>query len=195
MSSFEGSAADAAASLEHPSRRRATSSILAPVGRAPPKTSSRVVLSHTNVYAGEDMSAGSYGGDSWASLLDAMKQVRTAWPSRGWSWDGRLSCVSSSFAVELEPKARAAAGLALSQEWGPSTLHRAPQPLREHCERVGGLRAGQLIFMSPAIGSAFTYGLWWPWGDGMTTSMRIGLCPDARQEVFQRLRDVFGVEL
>ncbi|HEY8042184.1 MAG TPA: hypothetical protein VIF15_20410 [Polyangiaceae bacterium] len=136
------------------------------------------------------------GVDSWRSLFGAMKELRAAWPSRGWSWDSRQSCVSSSFSVELEPKARTATALALSTEWTSATIQRAPAPLRELAERTGGLRAGQMILASAAVGSAFGYGLWWPWGDGMTTSVRIGLGgPEATQEALQRLRDVFSVEL
>jgi hypothetical protein len=129
-----------------------------------------------------------------------MKELRGAWPSRGWSWDNRYSCVTSSFSAELEGKARAAADIALPGEWTPTTILRAPPALREVAEHTGGLRPGQLFLASVEIdapvGSAFAYGLWWPWGDGMTTSMRIGLGgPRAAQDALQRLRDVFGVEL
>jgi hypothetical protein len=125
-----------------------------------------------------------------------MKELRLAWPSRGWSWDSRLSCVTSSFSAELEGKARAAASLALASEWTPATIQRAPAPLRDIAEKTGGLRAGQMILASAAVGSAFAYGLWWPWGDGMTTSVRIGLVDSATsEEALQRLRDVFSVEL
>jgi len=68
--------------------------------------------------------------------------------------------------------------------------------VREVADRAGGLRAGQLILASGPVGGYFSYGLWWPWGDGMTTSVRIGLGgPGSKQEALQRLRDIFGVEL
>jgi hypothetical protein len=125
-----------------------------------------------------------------------MKELRLAWPSRGWSWDARLTCVTSSFNVEFEAKARAALTTALSTEWTSATIQRALPPLRDIAERTGGLRAGQFIFTSPSIGPSFAYGLWWPWGDGMTTSLRVGLGGSGvREEAFQRLRDVFGVEV
>ncbi|MGH7295128.1 MAG: hypothetical protein ACRELB_09355 [Polyangiaceae bacterium] len=125
-----------------------------------------------------------------------MKEVRAAWPARGWSWDNRLTCVSSSFATELEGNARTAAGLALGSEWTSSTIHRASPQVRALAERTGGLRSGQMILVSAGVGAAFAYGLWWPWGDGMTTSLRIGLeGVDSSQDAFQRLRDSFGVEL
>jgi hypothetical protein len=142
------------------------------------------------------MELGSAKKDSCSVLLHALKDVRATWPMRGWSWDGRWSCISSSFSVELEPKARAAIAPVLTNEWGPLTLARAPSPIREVAERTGGLRAGQAILASAASADIFAYGLWWPWGDGMTTSLRVGLGGvSASQEALQRLRDAFGVEL
>ena len=130
------------------------------------------------------------------SLFAAMKDLRGSWPSRGWSWDKRLSCVTSSFSAETEETARRAIAVALPTEWTSATIGEAPAALQDLAERTGGLRAGQLIFVSAPAGSTFLYGLWWPWGDGMTTSGRIGLGGSgATQNALQRLRDTFGVEL
>jgi hypothetical protein len=132
--------------------------------------------------------------DPWRLLFDAMSKVRASWPSRGWSWDARWSCVTSSFSLEFEERARTAAGLALPSQWTSRTLPQAPPSLRDLAARTGGLREGQMIFASDATAAA--YGLWWPWGDDVTTSFRIGLGePAAKQDAVQRLRDVFGVEL
>jgi hypothetical protein len=129
-------------------------------------------------------------------LVGAMKELRAAWPARGWSWDGRLSCVSSSFSTELEGKARTAVALALTNEWTSTTLQRAPLPVRDLATRSGGLRAGQMIFAGDTLGAVFAYGLWWPWGDAMTTSLRIGLAGShVTEDAFQRLREVFGAEI
>jgi hypothetical protein len=140
------------------------------------------------------MSFGSPPADAWAIALRPLQQLRASWPSRGWSWDGRLSCVSSSFSAELDAKARAIALAAMPREWTKSNAHVAPASIREIAERSGGLRSGQAILAGD--GAAFAYGLWWPWGDGMTTSLRIGLGgSEPSQSTLQRLRDVFGVEL
>ena len=141
------------------------------------------------------MHRGDIVGDSWSVLLTPMRELRATWPSRGWSWDSRMTCVSSSFHAELDADARAAAHT-LSSEWTSTTIQRAPSHLRDLAERTGGLRAGQKLVTTPTVGASYLYGLWWPWGDGMTTSMRIGLGgPDATSDAYQRLRDVFGVQL
>ena len=54
------------------------------------------------------MSTGPVVGDAWSLLFGSMKELRAAWPARGWSWDTRLSCVTSSFNSELDVKARTA---------------------------------------------------------------------------------------
>ncbi len=133
--------------------------------------------------------------DPWAAPFATLKELRAVWPSRGWSWDGRLACVSSSFSVDFETRARAAVVAALPGEWNPVTIQRAPAHLREVADRTGGLRPGQALYSGPSVGVAFVFGLWWPWGDGMTTSMRIGLANvDASHEPARRMREVFGVE-
>jgi hypothetical protein len=89
-----------------------------------------------------------------------------------------------------------AAMAALPGEWTPSSMGRAPHPIRDIATRTGELRSGQLILVSQSEGPAFAYGLWWPWGDEITTSIRIGLDGiDVSSEAFQRFRDVFGVEV
>jgi len=141
------------------------------------------------------MSTGPVVGDAWSLLFGAMKELRVAWPSRGWSWDTRFSCVTSSFNAELDARARTAVAAALATEWTAATIQRASPALRDLAERTGGLRAGQFLFSSGPVGANFAYGLWWPWGDAMTTSLRIGLGGSGvREDAFQRLRDVFGVE-
>jgi len=136
-------------------------------------------------------------GDSWSALFAGLRELRASWPARGWSWDTRLTCVTSSFSVQLEGDARMSAAKAFANEWTMATIGKAPTALRELAERTGGLRSGQMVLCSAMAGSAFAYGLWWPWGDGMTTSVRIGLGgPSASSaDVLQRLRDVFGVEV
>lgn len=147
-------------------------------------------------YSLRDMPPDRVFGDAWLVILSSLKELRGGWPTRGWSWDARQSCVASSFSVELEDKARAAASVALSREWTMTTIDRAPSPLRELAERTGGLREGQMLLASAPVGAAFAYALWWPWGDGMTTSARVGLGgPAVKPDDLQRLRDTFGVQL
>ncbi len=132
--------------------------------------------------------------DSWQPVFEALGRMKIAWPTRGWSWDPRLLCCTSSFTVEQEPQARTATQMALQQEWTSATIVRAPQTLRDVVERSGGLRQGQLALSTGPVNGLLVYGLWWPWGDAETVSLRVGLAEvDPNREPYIRFRDVFGV--
>ena len=57
-----------------------------------------------------------------------------------------------------------------------------------------GLRASQKIYWGNDATAPGAFGLWWPWGDGTTISLRIGLHHlDEPKQRYPRLRDVFGI--
>lgn len=129
-------------------------------------------------------------------MFDGLGRMKAAWPTRRFNWDPRLLCCSSTFTVEQEPTARQAAQIALPTEYTSATIVRAPQQLRDVTERAGGVRAGQLVLSNGPINGLLVYGLWWPWGDGETISLRVGLADvDPNREPSIRFRDVFGVSL
>jgi hypothetical protein len=129
-------------------------------------------------------------------LFEPLRRLRNSWPQRGWSWDSRVACVSSSFSVDLEQKNRALALSSMQTEYTSRSIATAPPALREICDRAGGLRSGQYVFMGPLVGRVFAYGLWWPWGDGMTISLRVGVGGiDESHDLMNNLREVFGVSL
>ena len=56
------------------------------------------------------------------------------------------------------------------------------------------MRQGQLILAAGPFAGLHAFGLWWPWGDNETISLRVGLCDvDPNREPYVRFRDVFGV--
>jgi hypothetical protein len=134
--------------------------------------------------------------EQWEPLVSAAKRLKAEWPSRGFTWDTRLNCISSSFSAQFETKARTAMAALLREEFTPATLAKAPPRLREVAERSGGLRSGQLLLMGGPFGFTTAYGLWWPWGDGETISLRVGLVDvDPMREPYPTFRDAFGVSL
>jgi hypothetical protein len=129
-------------------------------------------------------------------VFDPLRRLRIEWPQRGWSWDSRFICVSSSFSSEIEAKNRLLALQALPSEFNSRSIVTAPSTAREVSERAGGLRSGQLLFTGTPAGRVFPYGLWWPWGDGMTISLRVGLAGvDESHDLMNKLREVFGVTM
>ncbi len=108
-----------------------------------------------------------------------------------------MTCITSSFSTEFEAKARVAIAEAFPVEFTSAAVAKAPTVLREFVDRYGGLRQGQFLFTSGAIGgSLVAFGLWWPWGDGDTVSMRLGFADiDPGRETYARVREIFGVQL
>ena len=133
--------------------------------------------------------------EPWQPLLDGLTRLRTAWPRRGWSWDTRLSCVTSSINSDLEAQCRAIALDALPAEWTATSLATAPPKIRDLAERAGGLRAGQTVFSAGPLAGVLAYGLWWPWGDGVTISLRVGLDIPVMQQPYPHFRELFGTSI
>ncbi len=133
--------------------------------------------------------------EDWKPVLDKLELLKNAWPNQAWTWDQRFAMMSSSFAKELEPQARASAALALPSSWDAKTLATAPASLRELCEATGGLRARQALLAGRA-GDLVLWGLWWPWGDGTTITLRLGLGDyETMEPPYPAVRTLFGVRL
>ena len=130
----------------------------------------------------------------WESIFGALERLRGRWPAPDWMYDRRLKCVASSVPLAREAEARAAIVEALPLSFSTETLPGAAAGVRDLVEKCGGLRAAQLVFWGGGDDAAGPFGLWWPWGDGTTVSLRIGLHDvDIPKERYPRLRDVFGI--
>lgn len=127
-------------------------------------------------------------------MAEAFKRMRAAWPTRGWSWDSRLNCITSSFSADFEARARSAAAQALPHRFTAATLATAPARIRDVVERSGGLRSSQIALAGGSPTGILAYGLWWPWVDQATISLRVGLCDvEPAHEPYPTLREIFGV--
>jgi hypothetical protein len=132
--------------------------------------------------------------EQWQELFQALERLKSKWPGSEWSYDRRLRCVASSIPMSQAPAARAAMAEVLSTSWTSQTLAEAPDAVRKLADGCGGVRAAQLLFWGGAPGAPGAFGLWWPWGDGTTVSLRIGLHDlDQPKERYPRLRDIFGI--
>jgi hypothetical protein len=132
-------------------------------------------------------------GSSGDELFQKLTLLRKHWIKGGWSWDNRLDCVASSFSVELAEEALRAALVALPQEWNTKNLASAPALIREVAESTGGVRTDQRILSTNTPGRVIAYGLWWPWGDDTTISLRVGLTGYVSEPDTVRFRMLFDV--
>jgi hypothetical protein len=131
---------------------------------------------------------------AWDALFTALERLRAAWPDASWTYDRRLKCVASSIPLARADEARAAMAETLPTSWTEATLAAAPAPVKALADACGGLRASQLLYWGGGADAPGAFGLWWPWGDGTTVSLRIGLHDvDLPKQRYPRLRDVFGI--
>jgi len=132
--------------------------------------------------------------DAWEELVRALRRLQERWPSPDWVYDHRLSCVTSSFPLSAESAARTIIAEITPTSWSASTLAEAPPDVRALAERCGGLRASQVLFWGGRPGALGAFGLWWPWADGKTISLRIGLHDvDTPEQRYPGLRGIFGI--
>ena len=132
---------------------------------------------------------------SWEPLplFARLSRLRANWPSRGWSWDTRVGCVSSSFVIDFEDQARAAAREAFAESWTHESIVKAPSRVKVAAARGGSIRPGQLVLASTDASGILVFGLWWPWANGLTTSLRVGLDIDETSDLHAHFRNLFGV--
>ena len=109
------------------------------------------------------------------AVLDALSRFRTTWPRRGWSYDNRFQCVASTFDSNFAAEAKVLIAVMLPLVWTERTLLSAGPVINTVAARTGGVRAAQMIFGAERAGYITPYGLWWPWEEGRTISLRIGL--------------------
>jgi len=81
----------------------------------------------------------------------------------------------------------------LPVEWSETTLRKAPPVIHEVADATGGVRADQLLLATSSISGVIAYGLWWPWGNGVNISLRVGLAGSNTERDNVKLRTLFRV--
>jgi hypothetical protein len=125
-------------------------------------------------------------------LFAQLAQLKSHWPKGGWSWDYRFSMVASSFHVDLTEEAEKAVLMHMPTEWNYRSIASAPAVVREVVEAAGGVRTDQRVFAIPQNGRLMAFGLWWPWGDEITISLRVGLGGYVSDNDQVRLQELFN---
>ncbi len=90
-----------------------------------------------------------------------------------WKWDTRFGTTLAEFHVDNKEKVGAILQPYLSAVWNSANIKKAPDSVQTVAKQFGGLRADQVLFSSDPDKGVCLYGVWWPWGDGQTISLRI----------------------
>jgi hypothetical protein len=80
----------------------------------------------------------------------------------------------------------------MPNEWNYRSIANAPPTVREVVEAAGGVRTDQRVFATAQSGRLLAYGLWWPWGDEITISLRVGLAGYVSDSDQGRLQELFN---
>jgi hypothetical protein len=116
-----------------------------------------------------------------------------------WEWDGRLRAALAAFPRRHAARAHAVLGQSFAHCCTSASLDGATPRLREIASALGGLWAGQELFVSEPQPALVLCASWWPWGDGETISVRIrllanGAPPTEESGLLAELRRWFALE-
>ncbi|MDP6636957.1 MAG: hypothetical protein QGG42_18815 [Phycisphaerae bacterium] len=106
-----------------------------------------------------------------------------------WDWDNYVGAFLATFGSDKAQQVNTICERYFMSQWDTGSLSKIPPSVLAIAESLGGLRSSQRLFATRPGEYALAYGAWWPWGDGKTISLRIGLVthnvPDhARYEFF-----------
>jgi hypothetical protein len=114
-----------------------------------------------------------------------------------WKWDPRFRAALAEVRVDDEDRTLAAIAKHLPSIWDRTNLDRAVPGIEQLVARLGGLMPGQMLLTSKIERSAGIYCAWWPWGNGKTISIRVGVFQEAPPqdgaETDCRIREWFGL--
>lgn len=132
------------------------------------------------------------GGSATDQMFQTLERFRQAWPKQGWSWDYRFNTIASSFHVDLTGEAEESIRIAFPEAYDHRSITRAAEHVQEVADSVGGIRSDQRIYCGPLVGRLVAYALWWPWGDEITISLRVGLVGYVGEQDLKRLQTNFN---
>lgn len=92
-----------------------------------------------------------------------------------WTWDARFGTALAEFSSDLKDDALGILKEHLVSSWDSASIGEAPDVVQRIRSHLGGLMAGQLLLLSAPDSDPLAYCAWWPWGNGETISIRVGL--------------------
>lgn len=101
--------------------------------------------------------------------------ARPGWPGSAWMWEERFGAAVSVLDANQTDAARTALVEALPDVFDHVRVGDAPAAVRAVVSRTGGVRSGQMVFCGQESNGVIPFALWWPWGNGTTVSVRIGV--------------------
>ena len=92
-----------------------------------------------------------------------------------WTWDDYVGTMLAPFNMDDATRVAEVLDESFASKWDFKSITEAPQSIRDIATKIGGIRQTQHLFTSESDQNIMAYGAWWPWGNGETISIRIGI--------------------
>ena len=89
-----------------------------------------------------------------------------------YEWDDRFAGILAPFEIGAKDHMLSIVSTHLGQSWDRGSIGSAPASIRKAIEQFGGMTPGQQLFACGLTEEDILLGLWWPWGNGATISIR-----------------------
>jgi len=115
-----------------------------------------------------------------------------------WKWDERFETVLAEFSVTDKETVHQTIASHMDNIWGIDNGEGSPKVVQMIIDYFGGLNPGQTLFTSDPHKDGLLLCAWWPWGNGKTISIRLGVFADAltdqdNEKLTERFRGWFGI--
>ena len=129
---------------------------------------------------------------SCRQLISALDKTLT------WKWDDRFETVLAEFSVADKGKIHIDLIRRMGEIWAPDPGAAPPKVVQTIIDYFGGLAPGQTLFTSDPDQDGLLLCAWWPWGNGKTISIRLGVFANSlsdhdNEELTRRFRGWFGI--
>ena len=92
-----------------------------------------------------------------------------------WEWVDYIGAVLAVFQSAEAHTVDVALDDHFTSRWDHKSIFQAPDSVRRIAADLGEIRAGQQLFVTQPQEDMIAFAAWWPWGDGESISVRIGL--------------------
>jgi hypothetical protein len=99
-----------------------------------------------------------------------------------WKLDDRFNTVVAAFEKGGSEIIFSTLKASFSQEWSKKTVRKAPENIKSIASSISGIEKGQIVFTTDDNEVPVLFAAWWPWGDGINVSLRIGVSDSSLNE-------------
>ena len=94
-----------------------------------------------------------------------------------WEWEERFGVALTVFEKDDMAAVLAAVSGHFDSQWDSGTVGEAGDQISTLVDQMFGMQPGQLLFCSDDVSGLILFAAWWPWGNGASISLRVGMFP------------------